>query len=51
MILSFLYKAAITKGNHSMDYPVEWLPFVVMSFIGPMAEATEFLLLGCSGCL
>ena len=24
-----------------MDYPVEWLPFVVVSFIVSKAEATE----------
>ena len=41
MIILFLYKAAITRGNHSMDYPVEWLPFVVASFIVAKAEATE----------
>ena len=29
------------KGNYSMDYPVEWLPFVVVSFIVSMVEATE----------
>ena len=51
MILLFLYKAAITKGNHSMDYPVEWLPLIVASFIGSKAEATEILLLRCDGCL
>ena len=51
MIILFLYKAAITRGNYSMDYPVEWLPFVVVSCIVSKGEATEFLLLRHNGCL
>ena len=34
-----------------MDYPVEWLPLVLASFIVSKAEATEFLLLRTNGCL
>jgi len=51
MILLFLYKAVITKGNYSMDFPVEWWLLVLASFFGPTAEATEILLLKHNGCL
>ena len=38
-------------GNWIPASEAQWLPLILVSFIESKAEATEFLLLRCSGCL